>query len=74
MILMIIALHSGELSCCIVRENFLKFYEEKMRTDPKSDRTEAVIILLQSICMIKQELSYHKQIARQLRTQYVEGI
>jgi len=22
----------------------------------------------------KQELSYHKQIARQLRTQYVEGI
>jgi len=24
--------------------------------------------------MRKQELSYHKQITRQLRTQYVEGI
>ena len=31
-----------------------------------------------TICMplqlIKQELSYRKQIARQLRTQYIEGI
>jgi len=24
--------------------------------------------------MVQQKLSYHKQIARQLRTQYVEGI
>ena len=29
---------------------------------------------LKSDTMVKQEPSYHKQIARQLRTQYVEGI
>jgi len=29
---------------------------------------------LRNLCSNKQELSYRKQIARQLRTQYVEGI
>jgi len=37
-------------------------------------RTAAILEIVISIYLSKQELSYRKQIARKLRTQYVEGI
>jgi len=37
-------------------------------------RTAAILMIAKLPYLSKQELSYRKQIARQLRTQYVEGI
>ena len=37
-------------------------------------RTAAILKIVKSPYLSEQELSYRKQIARQLRTQYVEGI
>jgi len=37
-------------------------------------RTAAILKIVKSPYLSKQEFSYRKQIARQLRTQYVEGI
>jgi len=37
-------------------------------------QTAAILKIVKSPYLSEQELSYRKQIARQLRTQYVEGI
>jgi len=37
-------------------------------------RTAAILKITKSPYLSEQELSYRKQIARQLRTQYVDGI
>ena len=39
-----------------------------------SERQTANLRQQNIVCLRKQELSYRKQIARQLHTQYVEGI
>jgi len=44
------------------------------RTDTQTDRFAISISRVSMLTHDKQELSYRKQIARKLRTQYVEGI
>ena len=60
---------TGVLKLCSVR--FLK-------TEPSKNLTSVQTVFRQKLLAIhhsnKQELSYRKQIARQLRTQFVEGI
>jgi len=48
--------------------------ERNGRIDRQTDRFAIPISRVSMLTRVKQELSYRKQIARQLRTQYVEGI
>jgi len=54
---------------------FLKFVKPPLATLRAASCNEPVhLFVCLSVAKIQQELSYRKQITRQLRTQYVEGI